>query len=162
MNIRKAYALIAVIGLSAATLACGSSTFAPDATSAPAAIASGPTASNLYMSTGLTRKNQTTMFLPTDIFYFNLTVNGINADTKLEARWYGSDISGQDPNMPFKIATFTGAKLNLFGEGAADMFFNLTPPTKGWSAGYYKVEAYINATKVGEQQFSVIWLPWNF
>ncbi len=155
MNIRKVYVLIAVIGLVAATLACGSSTFAPDATSAPAAIATGPTASDFYMSRGLNRKNQTTRFLPTDTFYFILTANGLKADTKLEARWYGLDISGQDPNTPFKTKTLTGANLNLFGEGAADMVFSLTPPTKGWSAGNYKVEVYINTTKVCEQQFSV-------
>jgi hypothetical protein len=154
MNLRRYYIFIAVIGLVGATLACGSFTSAPAATSVPV-VASGPTASDFYMSTDAEGKNQTTIFASTETFYCNLTVNGVKGDTKLEARWYGLDISGQDPTTPFKTATYTGTDLKIPTDTSTGIYFNLIPPSTGWPTGSYKVEVYLDGTKAGEQQFSV-------
>lgn len=127
--------LCAVIVLLAATLACSG-------------INSTPGASNFYMATDVDGTNRTNTFSPTDEFYVFFDVSGIEAGTSFQSRWYALDIEGQDPAVPFQTIDY------VYEEGIGNIYFQLTSD-EPWPAGSYKVEIYMNGTKVGEQGFSV-------
>ena len=137
MKIKKLHSvLLAVTVLMIASLACN--------LGAPAE----PTASNFYMATDEAGANQTTVFSTTDDFYVHFDVAGIEAGTPFQSRWYALDIEGEDPNTPFQTIDYT------YEEGISNIYFQLTNAS-GWPVGNYKVEIYMNGTKVGEQTFSV-------
>lgn len=128
--------LIGVIAVVATSLACNFGTPAE------------PTASNFYMATDEAGANQTTVFSPTDDFFVHFDVAGIEAGTPFQSRWYALDIEGEDPNVPLQTIDYT------YQEGIRNIYFQLTN-ANGWPVGNYKVEIYMNGTKVGEQLFSV-------
>ena len=128
--------LFGVIAVLATSLACNFGTPAE------------PTASNFYMATDEAGANQTTVFSPTDDFFVHFDVAGIEAGTPFQSRWYALDIEGEDPNAPLQTIDYT------YQEGIRNIYFQLTN-ANGWPVGNYKVEIYMNGTKVGEQLFSV-------
>ena len=137
MKHKKLYPILfGVIAVVAASLACNFGTPAE------------PTASNFYMATDEAGANQTTVFSPTDDFFVHFDVAGIEAGTPFQSRWYALDIEDEDPNTPFQTIDYT------YQEGIGNIYFQLTN-SDGWPVGNYKVEVYMNGTKVGEQLFSV-------
>lgn len=128
--------LFGVFAVVAASLACNFGTPAE------------PTASNFYMATDEAGANRTTVFSSTDDFFVHFDVAGIEAGTPFQSRWYALDIEGEDPNTPFQTIDYT------YQEGIGNIYFQLTS-ADGWPVGNYKVEIYMNGTKVGEQLFSV-------
>lgn len=128
--------LFGVIAVLATSLACNFGTPAE------------PTASNFYMATDEAGANQTTVFSPTDDFFVHFDVAGIEAGTPFQSRWYALDIEGEDPNAPLQTIDYT------YQEGIRNIYFQLTN-ANGWPVGNYKVEIYMNGTKVGEQLFSI-------
>ena len=137
MKYKKLYPILfAFIALVVASLACSFG--------APAE----PTASNFYMATDQEGNNRTTVFSSTDDFFVHFDVGGIEVGTPFQSRWYVLDVEGQDPNTPFQTIDYA------YEEGIGNIYFQLTN-ADGWPVGSYKVEIYMNGTKVGEQLFSV-------
>jgi len=127
--------LLALLALIASTLACASS--------APAGV------SNPILSTDEKGTNTATTFAPTDTIYLSFTVNQVDKGTSFDVKWYALNVSGQDPNTPF----FTS---NVIYDGSGNRIIahvNIT--SGGFPVGQYKVEIYMNGTKVAEQQFNV-------
>ena len=129
-----------------------SSTPTPIPTSSPTATAfpesSNPTASNFYMSSDSQGKNRTTTFSPNDAFFIFLAVSGVKGGTVFESKWYALNVSGQDPNTPFKTMDLT------YESGGLTTYFHLTN-NGPWPTGNYKVDVYMNDIQIVEQQFSV-------
>ena len=137
MKNKKLYAVLcAVMVVFIASLACN------------AGAAATPGASNFYMATDKEGTNRTTVFSPTDDFYVFFDVAGVDTGTNFQSRWYGLDIEGEDPNVPFQTIDYA------YEENISNIYFQLTN-AEGWPVGNYKVEIYMNDEKVGEQQFSV-------
>ena len=136
MRNKNLYSILwAVMALLAAALACN-------------VFNTTPGASNFYMAKDEQGQNRTTTFAPTDDFFLFFDVNAIEPSTKFQARWYGLDLEGQDPNTPVKTMDYT------YEEGASKLYFQLSP-LENWPAGNYKVEVYMNNVKAGEQAFRV-------
>jgi hypothetical protein len=127
--------LYALIVLLLASLACSAGNTTPSAT-------------NFYMATDEAGTNKTTTFSPNDDFYVFFDVANIEPGTTFQSRWYALNVEGQDPNTPFQTIDYT------YEEGIGNIYFQLTND-QGWPAGSYKVEVYMEGTKVGEQTFSV-------
>jgi len=111
-------------------------------------LSSTPGASNFYMAKDSEGTNRTNVFAPDDDFFVFFDVSGIEAGTNFESRWYVLDLEGQDPNTPVQTISYP------YEEGVGNIYFQLTSDDP-WPAGNYKVEIYMNGTKVGEQAFSV-------
>ena len=127
---------IALLLLVLASLACN------------VASPAGPSASNFYMSKDQDGEQRTTVFAPTDDFYVQFDVSGIEAGTNFQSRWYALDVEGQDPNTPFQAIDYP------YEDNIGHVYFQLTN-ADAWPVGSYKVEVYMNDTKVGEQTFTV-------
>ena len=128
--------LVAVIVLVSASLAC-------NALAAPT-----PGASNFYMATDKEGNNRTNVFSPGDDFYVFFDVAGIEIGTNFQSRWYALDMEGEDPGTPFQTIDYA------YEADISSIYFQLTN-SEDWPAGNYRVEVYMNGTKIGEQQFSV-------
>ncbi|HMB24152.1 MAG: hypothetical protein ACM33V_13570 [Chloroflexota bacterium] len=111
------------------------------------AIGSKPGTSNFYMATDMAGKNRTDIFSPANHVYIFFDVNGIEAGTRFQSRWYALDLAGYDPNTPLRSIDYT------YQEGSR-IFFELSS-IGDWLKGNYKVEVYMNDTKVGERTFSI-------
>lgn len=107
-----------------------------------------PGASNFYMAKDSGGKEKTNTFSPTDDFYVFFDVNAIKVGTNFQSRWYGLNIEGVDPNVPFQTIDYS------YEEGIGNIYFQLQG-TDPWPVGSYKVEVYMDGTKVGEQGFNV-------
>jgi hypothetical protein len=127
--------LFAVLVLLVVSLACST-------------LSSAPGASNFYMAKDAEGTNRTNVFSPNDAFFVLFDVSGIDAGTNFESRWYALDLEGQDPNSPVKTINYA------YEPGVGNIYFQLTSQDP-WPVGNYKVELYMNGSKVGEQTFSV-------
>ena len=107
-----------------------------------------PGVSNIYMAKDSDGDVQTSVFSPTDDFYVFFDVNSVDVGTYFEGRWFALDIEGEDPNT-----AFTTIDYNL-EDGVGTVYFQLFNDSD-WPAGTYRVDIYMEGTKVGEQQFSV-------
>jgi hypothetical protein len=124
--------LLAIAILIAASLACG----------APAT----PGVSNMYMSSDEQGATRTTSFTPDQDFFVFFAVNNVAVGTPFQSQWFYLD--GDDPNTPFHSIDYAREV------GVDTIYFQLTS-TDPWPAGNFRVDVYMNGTKVGEQSFSV-------
>jgi len=131
-------ALFAGCSLALASLACGQTS-------------SKSNAPDIYMAADDTGKIKSTAYAKTDDFFVFFDANGVEPGTQYQSRWYALDVSGRDPNKPFKIIDYSYDENK---EGLSNIFIQLTSD-KEWPAGRYRVEIYMNGAKVGEQQFNV-------
>ena len=137
MRHKKLYPiLLAVVALVVGSMACN------------ALAAPSPGASNFYMASDPEGNNRTNVFSPTDDFYVFFDVAGIEAGTQFQSRWYALDIEGEDPSTPFQTIDYA------YEADVSNIYFQLTN-SDNWPIGNYKVEVFMNGSKIGEQQFSV-------
>jgi len=113
-----------------------------------AACAPSPKVSNFYMAKDNQGANPTTTFAPTDAFNLFFDVNGVQAGTAFETRWYVFNVPGHDSNTPFKTVDET------YTSGSSTLLFHLTN-TANWPIGQYRVDVYMSGNKVGAVPFSV-------
>ncbi|HEX2698238.1 MAG TPA: hypothetical protein VHM28_11060 [Anaerolineales bacterium] len=135
MNVRKLSIILAVVAIIAATLACS-------------ALNTGPSTTNFRMTTDENGTNTTTTYAPSDAFNVFFDVSGIDPGTQFEAKWYAVNAEGFDTTQPIKVSDYT------YESGVSSIYFQLTY-SSDWPTGDYRVEVYMNGTKIGEQQFSV-------
>ena len=134
MKLRNLSILLAVVVLFVSALACGSS--------APVGV------SNVYMANDAEGSNKTNTFASTDIVYVFFDVNGVDAGTQFQIKWFALNLDGQDPAEPFTVTDYT-----YDSEGT--IYAQIESTDGGFPAAQYKVEIYMNGAKVGEQQFTV-------
>lgn len=134
MKTRSLQILIAAAVLIAASLACG----------APAA----PGISNIYMATDEQGTNKTTVFSTTNDFFVFFDVKNVAVGTPFQSQWFALNVEGEDPSTPFHTIDY-----NL-EDNVTTVYFQLTN-SDGWPVGNYRVDIYMNGSKVGEQTFSV-------
>jgi len=111
-------------------------------------LSSTPGASNFFMATDEEGTNRTNAFSPSDDFYVFFNISGVEAGTAFQSRWYGLDLPDIDPNEPLQTIDYP------YEEGVTKVYFQLTS-AEPWPVGNYKVEIYMDGSKVGEQTFSV-------
>ncbi|HSM71299.1 MAG TPA: hypothetical protein VK851_07130 [Anaerolineales bacterium] len=107
-----------------------------------------PGVSDIYMAKDVDGDVQTSVFSPADDFYVFFDVNAADTGTYFEGRWFALDIEGEDPNTAFKTIGY-----NL-EDGVRTVYFQLFNDEE-WPVGTYRVDIYMEGTKVGEHQFSV-------
>jgi hypothetical protein len=131
---KKYSILFAVFALLAATLACG--------TSAPAGV------SNIRMANDADATNITTTFAPTDVIYVFFDVNEVETGAAFQVKWYALNLDGQDPTEAFTVTDYSY-------NDESTIYAQIESTDGGFPVAQYKVEIYLNGSKVGEQQFSV-------
>jgi hypothetical protein len=104
--------------------------------------------SNFYMAKDAKGRNKTTVFATTDDFFVSFGVSGIEVGTSFQSRWYGLDLPDVDPSVPLQTVDY------FYEAGVKNVHFKLASDSP-WPIGSYKVEIYMNGTKVIEQGFSV-------
>jgi hypothetical protein len=135
MKTRKNILLSALSAVILATLACSS-------------FATSPTTSNFYMASDKAGTNKTTTFTTSQDFFVFFDAAGIPDSTKFQAQWFALDVPSQDSTKPFQTTDYT------YVNGVTTIYFQLTN-SGGWPTGHYRVDLYMNGTKIGEQLFSV-------
>jgi hypothetical protein len=137
MNMRKASFLLAGVSIILSILACGTSVTAP-------------TVSNIRMTTDNTGKTPTSTYAPGDKFFVFADLGGLKTGSVVEAKWYAVSAQGVVSNSDLNTSDYT------FQPGVSFVYFQLsTTDGSDWPVGSYKVEIYLDGTKVGEQGFAV-------
>jgi hypothetical protein len=131
---KKYSILFAVLALLVAALACG--------TSAPAGV------SNIRMANDADATNITTTFASTDVIYVFFDVNEVETGAPFQVKWYALNLDGQDPTEPFTVTDYAY-------NDESTIYAQIESTDGGFPVAQYKVEIYLNGSKVGEQQFSV-------
>ncbi len=139
MKIGKYPVLLACLVIAATMLACSSLSL-----STPASI------SNIRMATDETGKTPTSNYAPGAPFYVFADLNGLSKGQVVQAKWYAVNAQGVDANSELNTSQYT------YEEGVSFVYFKLTTSDGGdWPTGTYRVELYLDGTKVGEQGFTV-------
>jgi hypothetical protein len=137
MNKHKSFIGLAGTAIVAITLACS-------------ALATTPTVSNLRMATDETGKSTTSSYAPGDKFFIFADLSGIKVGSVIEAKWYAVNAEGVDANSEINTSDYT------YETGIDFVYFQLSTSDGGdWPTGSYRVELYLDGTKVGEQGFTV-------
>ncbi len=144
---RKYSILLAILILTAASLACSRLTGSPVSTATPTAA---PPVSNVYMANDPEGLNKTTVFAPKDPIYIFFDANEAQVGTYFEARWYVLDAANMDPTVPFTTNNYTydGGSLTIHS------YIQSSHPD-GFSTSKCKVEIYMDGVKVTEQEFTI-------
>ncbi len=138
---RKYSILAACILIVLAMLACGAPTLAPS---------SAPGVSNIRMTTDDSGKTPTSSYAPSDEFFVFADLSGLSAGQVIEAKWYAVNAEGVDANSEINTSDYT------YQTGIGFVYFKLSTSDGGdWPKGSYRVEIYLDGTKVGEQGFTV-------
>ncbi len=139
MRFGKYSVLLTCAVIAAAMLACSS-----------LSLGTTPTVSNIRMATDETGKTATTTYAPGAPFYVFADLNGLSKGQIVQAKWYAVNAQGVDANSELNTSQYT------YEEGVSFVYFKLTTSDGGdWPTGTYKVELYLDGTKVGEQSFTV-------
>lgn len=137
MNVKKFSALLALGATVLAMLACS-------------ATQTEPTVSNIRMTTDASGKSSTSSYAPGDKFYIFADLSGIATGSVIEAKWYAVNAEGLDSNAELNTSDYT------YESGVGYVYFELsTTDGSDWPSGSYRVELYLDGTKVGEQGFTV-------
>ncbi len=114
------------------------------------ALATYPTVSNIRMTTDNTGKTATSTYAPGDTFYVFADLSGLSKGSVVEAKWYVVDAQGVNPNTEINTSDYS------YEPGIGFVYFQLTTSDgTDWPTGSYRVEVYLDGTKVGEQGFTV-------
>ncbi len=137
MKSRRFSVALAIAAILIGSLACGT-------------LSTTPTVSNIRMTTDDTGKTQTSTYAPSDKFYVFADLSGIKVGSVIEAKWYAVSVAGVDPNSEINTSDYT------YESGIGFVYFQLSKSDGGdWPSGSYRVELYLDGTKVGEQGFTV-------
>jgi hypothetical protein len=137
MNPHKFSILLASLAIAAAMFACD-------------ALAMKPTVSNVRMTTDEQGKTKTSSYSPSDKFYVFADLSGLSSGSVVEAKWYAVNAEGVNPNSEINTSDYS------YASGVSFVYFQLnTSDGANWPAGTYRVELYLDGTKVGEQGFTV-------
>lgn len=137
------------IGTYSGLLACAAIAFGILACSS-LPIATTPTVSNIRMATDQTGKTTTSSYAPGDAFYVFADLSGLSKGQVIQAKWYAAGVQGVDPNAVLNTSEYT------YEQGVSFVYFQLTTSDgSDWPTGFYRVEMYLDGTKVGEQGFTV-------
>ncbi len=137
MKSRKFAILAASVAMVAAILACN-------------AVPLQATVSNIRMTTDETGKTTTSTYAPGDAFYVFADLSGLSQGQVIEARWYAVNTQGLDPNAELNTSDYK------YQPGIGYIYFQLTTTDgSAWPTGSYKVEVYLDGSKVGETGFTV-------
>ena len=139
MKIGKVSVLLACVVAVAAMLACSS-----------ISTATTPTVSNIRMATDESGKTPTSTYAPSAPFYVFADLSGLAKGAVVQAKWYAVNVQGLDANSEINTSEYT------YEEGVSFVYFQLTTSDGGdWPTGSYRVELYLDGSKVGEQAFAV-------
>jgi hypothetical protein len=137
MKFRKVSVLLAVVAVLLVTLACS-------------ALDTTPTVSNIRMATDDTGKTTVTSYSPSQEFFVFADLSGLKVGSVVEAKWYAVDVQGVDANKEINTSDYS------YESGVSYVYFKLsTNDGSDWPTGTFKVEIYLDGTKVGEQTFTV-------
>ena len=102
------------------------------------------------MTTDDTGETPTSMYSPGDEFFVFADLDGIEAGSTIQAKWYAVDAEGVEQNFEINTSDYT------YEAGIGYVYFQLSTSDGGdWPQGSYRVELYLDGTKVGEQGFTV-------
>ncbi len=137
---RRFFVMLASVAVLAATLACNAlSTFA-----------AGPTVSNIRMTTDSSGSTSTSTYAPGDAFYVFADLKGLSKGSVVQAKWYAVNAQGVQQNTVLNTSDYS------YETGIGYVYFQLTTNDgSDWPTGSYKVELYLDGSKVGEQGFIV-------
>jgi hypothetical protein len=139
MKIGKYSILLACVVIVAAMLACSS-----------LSTSTTPTVSNIRMATDESGKTPTSSYAPSDPFYVFADLSGLVKGAVVQAKWYAVNAEGVDANSEINTSEYT------YEDGVSYVYFQLTTSDGGdWPTGSYRVDLYLDGTKVGEQGFAV-------
>lgn len=109
---------------------------------------SSPHVTNFRMTTDEQGQNTTLVYSPYQAFNVFFDVQGVDPGTHFEAKWYSENAVGFDSSAPLKVSDY------YYEQGVSSIYFQLTY-SDSWPTGTYRVEVYMDGTKVGEEKFSV-------
>ncbi len=136
MRVQTSRTSIALIAILAAALACSN-------------LPLPPTVANIRMSTDETGATATSTYTPSQPFFVYMDLSGLNTGNVVEARWYAVNAQGVDPNLEINRSDYS------YEAGKEHVYFQLNPSGNDWPTGSYRVEVYLDSTKVGELAFTV-------
>ena len=115
-----------------------------------AGIETAATVSNIRMTTDDTGETSTSMYSPGDDFFVFADLAGIEVGSLIQSKWYAVDAEGVDPNLEINTSDYR------YEAGIGYVYFQLSTSDGGdWPPGSYRVEIFLDETKVGEQGFAV-------
>ncbi len=137
MKLRKLAVFLGAATLLLAIIACSTSSTTPGL-------------SNIRMTTDDTGKTPTSSYSPGDEFFVFADLSGLQSGQTIEAKWYAVNVEGVDANSEINTSDYS------YESNVAYVYFQLTTSDGGdWPPGSYRVELYLDGTKVGEQGFTV-------
>ena len=137
MNRRHLLLTLALISVVLAALACSGTETTPGV-------------SNIRMTTDDTGETPTDSYAPGQDFYVFADVAGLEVGSLIQAKWYTVDVQDLEPNLEISTSDYS------YETGIGYVYFQLSTSDGGdWPPGAYRVEIYLDGTKVGEQGFTV-------
>jgi hypothetical protein len=109
-----------------------------------------PTLSNVRMTTNDTGETPTSSYTPSSDFYVFADLENLKAGSVIQAKCFAVDAEGVEANSEITTTDYS------YESGVKYVYFQLSPPGGGVSpAGSYRVELYLDGTKMGEQSYTV-------
>lgn len=100
------------------------------------------------MTNAIDDTNKITTFAPTDTIFVFFDVNKIESNSEFQINWYALNVEGLDPTTPIRVTN------HAYDDETTIIAF-IENKDGGFLAGQYKVEINLDASKVGEQQFTI-------